>query len=108
MSIATDDGVAQVLDHVDLRIPRGRIVGVVGESGCGKSTLVRAVLGILPRAAGVEGGRILFDGEDLLALSQPELTRRIRGSPFGASSREIMRMVICDWSLKNASPSTRW
>ncbi len=79
ISIATDDGLARVLDHVDLRIPRGRIVGVVGESGCGKSTLVRAILGILPRAARVVRGRILLGGEDLLRLSQRELTRRIRG-----------------------------
>jgi peptide/nickel transport system ATP-binding protein len=79
ISISTDDGLAEVLDHVDLAIPRGRIVGVVGESGCGKSTLARAVLGILPRAARVTGGRILFDDQDLLALGQRELTRRIRG-----------------------------
>jgi peptide/nickel transport system ATP-binding protein len=79
ISIPTDDGLAEVLDHVDLVIPRGRIVGVVGESGCGKSTLVRAVLGILPRAATVARGRIVYDGEDLLRLSQGELTRRIRG-----------------------------
>jgi oligopeptide/dipeptide ABC transporter ATP-binding protein len=79
ISIPTDDGLAQILDHVDLRIPRGRIVGVVGESGCGKSTLARAVLGILPRQARVEAGRILFGGEDLLRLDQRELTRRIRG-----------------------------
>jgi peptide/nickel transport system ATP-binding protein len=79
ISIATDDGPARVLDHVDLRIPRGRIVGVVGESGCGKSTLVRAILGILPRAARVDGGRIVLGAEDLLALSPRELTRRIRG-----------------------------
>ena len=79
ISIATDDGPARVLDHVDLRIPRGRIVGVVGESGCGKSTLVRAILGILPRAARVVRGRILLGREDLLRLSQRELTRRIRG-----------------------------
>jgi peptide/nickel transport system ATP-binding protein len=83
ISIATDDGLARVLDHVDLRIPRGRIVGVVGESGCGKSTLVRAILGILPRAARVERGRILLGGEDLLRLSQRELTRRIRGKEIG-------------------------
>jgi peptide/nickel transport system ATP-binding protein len=79
VSIPTDDGIAQILDGVDLRIPRGRIVGVVGESGCGKSTLARAVLGILPRGARVEAGRILFEGEDLQRLEQAELTRRIRG-----------------------------
>jgi len=34
VSIPTDDGSAEVLDHVDLSIPRGGIVGVVGDSGC--------------------------------------------------------------------------
>jgi oligopeptide/dipeptide ABC transporter ATP-binding protein len=80
VSIPTDDGLAEVLDHVDLAIPRGGIAGVVGESGCGKSTLVRAVLGILPPAARVTGGRILYDGRDLLAMSQRDLTRTIRGT----------------------------
>lgn len=79
VSIPTDDGSAEVLDHVDLSIPRGGIVGVVGESGCGKSTLVRAVLGILPKAARVTGGRVVYDGEDLFHMSQGELTSRIRG-----------------------------
>ena len=79
VSIPTDDGSAEVLDHVDLSIPRGGIVGVVGESGCGKSTLVRAVLGILPKAARVTGGRVVYDGEDLFHMTQRELTSRIRG-----------------------------
>jgi oligopeptide/dipeptide ABC transporter ATP-binding protein len=83
VTIPTDDGPAYVLDHVDLAIPRGRIVGVVGESGCGKSTLARAVLGILPRDARVDRGRIVLDGEDLLALDQRALTRRIRGKEIG-------------------------
>ncbi len=79
ISIATDEGVAQVLEHVDLRIPRGKIVGVVGESGCGKSTVIRAVLDVLPRGTKVERGEIIFDGEDLLALGGREMNRRIRG-----------------------------
>ena len=83
ISIPTDDGLAQILDRVDLAIPRGRIVGVVGESGCGKSTLVRAVLGILPRAARVDAGRITFEGQNLLALSPRDMTRRIRGRAIG-------------------------
>lgn len=83
ISIPTDEGLAQILDHVDLTIPTGRIVGVVGESGCGKSTLVRAILGILPRSARVDGGRIMFAGDDLLALSAGDMTRRIRGTSIG-------------------------
>jgi peptide/nickel transport system ATP-binding protein len=83
VTIPTDDGPARVLDHVDLAIPRGRIVGVVGESGCGKSMLARAVLGILPRDARVDSGRIVLDGVDLLALDQRALTERIRGKVVG-------------------------
>jgi peptide/nickel transport system ATP-binding protein len=77
------DGQAQILDHVDLAVPRGRIVGVVGESGCGKSTLVRAVLGLLPRGARIEAGGILFDGRDLLQLSDADLQREVRGKAIG-------------------------
>ncbi|MDP6390469.1 MAG: ABC transporter ATP-binding protein [Alphaproteobacteria bacterium] len=79
ISIASDEGPAQVLDNVDLTIGPGRIVGVVGESGCGKSTVIRAVLAVLPRGAVVEHGSILFDGENLLELGPREMTRRIRG-----------------------------
>jgi peptide/nickel transport system ATP-binding protein len=77
------EGQAQILDHVDLAVPRGRIVGVVGESGCGKSTLVRSVLGILPRGARIEAGRIAFDGRDLLRLGERELQREVRGKAIG-------------------------
>ncbi|HKG83848.1 MAG TPA: ATP-binding cassette domain-containing protein [Beijerinckiaceae bacterium] len=83
LSIRTDEGAAQILDRVELALPRGRILGVVGESGCGKSTLVRAILGILPKATIVESGEILFEGEDLLRLPERELARRVRGSRIG-------------------------
>jgi peptide/nickel transport system ATP-binding protein len=83
LSIKTDEGTARILDHVALTLAPGRILGVVGESGCGKSTLVRAVLGILPRTTAIEAGEILFEGEDLLRLSERELARRVRGSRIG-------------------------
>src|SRR3954451_11291241 len=83
LSVKTDEGTAQILDRVDVALPRGKILGVVGESGCGKSTLVRAILGILPKGATVESGAILFEGEDLLALAERELVRRVRGSRIG-------------------------
>ncbi len=83
VSIRALEGTAQVLDHVDLQVPRGRIVGVVGESGCGKSTLIRAILGILPRGGRVDAGSIMFDGKDLLAMGEAELSARIRGKAIG-------------------------
>ena len=83
VSIRTDEGIAQVLDDVGLDLERGRILGVVGESGCGKSTLIRAIMGILPRAATVEQGEIWFEGENLLVFSEAELARGVRSSRIG-------------------------
>jgi peptide/nickel transport system ATP-binding protein len=83
LSVRTDEGTAQILDRVELTLPAGRILGLVGESGCGKSTLVRAILGILPKNTKIESGEILFEGENLLRLSERELARRVRGSRIG-------------------------
>jgi peptide/nickel transport system ATP-binding protein len=83
LSVATDAGLAQILDHVELSLARGRILGVVGESGCGKSTLARAILGILPQATKEACGEIVFEGENLLRLNEAEMTRRVRGTRIG-------------------------
>src|SRR5262245_17774784 len=83
LSVRSDEGNAQILDHVELTLPRGKILGVVGESGCGKSTLARAVLGIVPKTASIDSGEIWFEGENLLGLSDRDMTRRVRGRRIG-------------------------
>ena len=83
VSFRTDAGIAAVLDDVSLTIERGQILGVVGESGCGKSTLIRAIMGILPRAARIDAGQVVFEGENLLVFTERELNQRIRGSRIG-------------------------
>ena len=83
ISVPTDEGLAQILDNVDLDVAVGEIVGVAGESGCGKSTLIRAILGILPRRVRIDRGSIRFRDEDLLDLSPGEMQRRIRGRAIG-------------------------
>ncbi|WP_282047684.1 ABC transporter ATP-binding protein [Roseibium album] len=65
-----------LLRKVSLDVQAGEVRALVGESGAGKSMIGKAVLGILPRAARLTGGKILLDGEDLLAL--PPKTRRQR------------------------------
>ncbi len=64
---------------LDLDVGPGEIVGLVGESGCGKTVTALAVLGLLPPAARVTAGQVLYKGQDLLHLERREL-RRIRGA----------------------------
>jgi len=75
----TDRGVLKAMRHVNLDIPKGSIVGVVGESGCGKSTLISSIIRLLAPNATVPNGSIEFEAQDLLKLSQDEM-RKIRGT----------------------------
>jgi peptide/nickel transport system ATP-binding protein len=65
----------RAVDRVDLRLDRGEVLGLVGESGCGKSTLGRAVVGLLPAAA----GEIRFDGHAVGPLGRRRRGRELRG-----------------------------
>jgi peptide/nickel transport system ATP-binding protein len=78
VEFATPRGAVKALRHVDLTVPPGRIVGVVGESGCGKTTLASTILGLLANNARVGSGSIRFEGTELLGLPAARL-RDIRG-----------------------------
>ncbi|MEM7169429.1 MAG: ABC transporter ATP-binding protein [Pseudomonadota bacterium] len=72
---------------VDMRVEKGRIVGVVGESGSGKSTLISAVIGLLPTSARIAKGSIFFGGRDLARLS-PNDFRDVRGRRISMVSQD--------------------
>lgn len=75
----TPAGQVKALNGISLVLEEGQVYCMVGESGAGKSTAALAIMGLLPGSATVGGGRILFDGVDLLRAS-PEHMRRLRGN----------------------------
>ena len=70
-------------------IAPGETLALVGESGCGKSISALAVMRLLPPNARVTSGRLLFDGTDLLSLSESAM-RRIRGKQISLIQQEPM------------------
>jgi len=72
-AISLRAGGAPILRRVSLTVDTGEVHGLVGESGAGKSTIAKAILGIVPSQVKITGGRIVFEGRDLLALSASEL-----------------------------------
>jgi peptide/nickel transport system ATP-binding protein len=88
VDIPTAEGVARVIDGIDLALGPGDWHGIVGESGCGKSMTALAIMGLLPDRARA-GGRIVFGGRELLGLDEPALCR-IRGAEIGMIFQEPM------------------
>ncbi len=68
----------RAVSDVSFDVYRGKTLGLVGESGCGKSVTSLSLLRLLPDEATIDGGRVLWQGRDLLALPEREL-RRVRG-----------------------------
>jgi peptide/nickel transport system ATP-binding protein len=77
VSFRTDDGVVRAVQGMSFDVQAGRTLGLVGESGAGKSVSAQAILGLTPGAE--ISGRAVFDGTDLLSLSERQL-QPIRGS----------------------------
>ena len=77
-SFFTRDGVVRAVDGIDFHVDRGEIMGLVGESGCGKSVTSLSIMRLVSKPGRIEGGEIMFDGQDLLKLPDDEM-RRIRG-----------------------------
>ncbi len=71
--IFLEEGVLKAVDGVNLTVNEGEIVGLVGESGCGKSMTALSIVRLPPREAETIAGKVLFEGEDLLALDEEEL-----------------------------------
>ena len=78
ISFRTNNGNVHAVRDINFELKRGETLAIVGESGSGKSVTSRAILGILAGNAIVEGGSIIYDGQDLLRIPEEDF-HRIRG-----------------------------
>jgi len=92
----TDWGNARAVNNVDLEIYPGETVGLAGESGCGKSTLAFAIANLHCAPALITGGEILFEGMDVLKMSDDELRsfRWAKASMVFQSAMNALNPVI--------------
>lgn len=68
----TSTGAFKAVDGIDISVDAGEVLAIVGESGSGKSVGMLAVMGLLPKTATVTADKMLFDGRDLLNMSDKE------------------------------------
>ncbi len=84
-----DDGILTAVDNVSFTVDHDQTVGIVGESGCGKSVTAFSILRLVGAPGKVTAGRILFEGEDLLAMSGRQI-RKVRGNKISMIFQEPM------------------
>ena len=72
INFRTVNGQVQAVRGVSFDLHKGETMAIVGESGSGKSVTSRAILGILANNAIVKGGKIFYDGKDLLKIDEEQ------------------------------------
>jgi peptide/nickel transport system ATP-binding protein len=86
---ATGQGVRRAVDGVSFTVDRGEVLGLVGESGCGKSVTALSIMRLVSPPGRVVAGRVLFEGEDLLAKDAEDM-RQVRGARIAMVFQEPM------------------
>ncbi len=89
ISFRTDNGNVQAVRDISFDLYKGETLAIVGESGSGKSVTNRAVMGILAGNAIKEGGEIIYDGQDLMKITEEEF-HNIRGDKIAMIFQDPM------------------
>jgi peptide/nickel transport system ATP-binding protein len=78
MFYSTLQGDVKAVDNINITIEKGEALGLVGESGCGKTTFALSILRLLPFNGRFVGGKILFDGSDILGIEEKVFNKEYR------------------------------
>ncbi len=89
ISFRTSNGKVQAVRGIDFDLKKGQTLAIVGESGSGKSVTSKAILGIQAGNAITESGEIIYDGKDLLKISEEEF-HKIRGDKIAMIFQDPM------------------
>ncbi len=89
ISFRTSNGKVQAVRGINFDLAKGETLAIVGESGSGKSVTSKAILGILAGNSIIEGGEIIYDGKDLLKISEDEF-HKIRGDKIAMIFQDPM------------------
>lgn len=73
ISFRTNSGTVKAVRDISFDLERGKTLAIVGESGSGKSVTSKAIMGILAGNSIIDGGEILYDGRDLLKITEEEM-----------------------------------
>ncbi|MEP6920574.1 MAG: ABC transporter ATP-binding protein [bacterium] len=85
----TRAGLVRAVNGVSFKLDRGELLGLVGESGCGKSITALSIMRLIAPPGKIVGGEIIFDGRDLLTLSEREM-REMRGDDIAMIFQDPM------------------
>lgn len=99
-SFKIDAGKVLSVNGVSFTLEKGKILGIVGESGSGKSVTAYSIMGILDKNGKVDSGKIIYNGTDLLKISEKEM-RDIRGNKISIIFQDAMTSLNPTWTIGN-------
>ncbi|UQV59064.1 ABC transporter ATP-binding protein [Corynebacterium pseudodiphtheriticum] len=98
ITFSSSGGDVHAVRGANLEVYPGETVAIVGESGSGKSTTAMSIIGLLPKNGKIEGGSILFNGEDLTKASEKRF-QQIRGAEIGLVPQDPMSNLNPVWKI---------
>ncbi|MRN56904.1 ABC transporter ATP-binding protein [Paenibacillus monticola] len=96
----TEEGLVPSVNGVSFTVERGETLAIVGESGSGKSVTSMSIMGLVSSPGKIVGGKITFEGQDLLKLSAKEM-RKLRGNDISIIFQEPMTSLNPVFTIGN-------